>query len=349
MIDNAFVRAHVSEFEDFWNRRLGDSFFEIRYPAYGYEIHLQSNDECLRDAAMLSAARYSVAKPLANTPPIEFVALVSPSSPDTPVPADLSTQLQTVGARDFIFQAATPWVQWFVDLGARRAIMSLSLALAGDAAQVSRNLLDRAMLNLLVREGVGQLHATTLVRDDCALVLVAPHGTGKSTTAFLLLNKGFQLMGDGLLFAREHPPGNAAEFELMGYPVGEVKLTDDAKTLFPQWDGQGAEVTTHGVVKHVVNLQQLAPNKVTTHSFTPKRIVLCLLERNGTQQTGAERLKPGDAMTQILPNTIFWDDAEAMTASLGVVDRLLAKAECYSLALGRDQKQLVEFVESLAK
>ena len=31
-----------------------------------------------------------------------------------PVPTDLPARIQTIGADDYLFQAATPWVQWFI-------------------------------------------------------------------------------------------------------------------------------------------------------------------------------------------------------------------------------------------
>lgn len=345
MLDETFLDANASAFEDFWNRRVGDSFFELRYPGYGYAIHFQTNHRAVLDAAHISAARYCHAKPLDGNPVIEFRVLVVPTLPATPMPENLPALLQTVGVGDYLFQAATPWIQWFTDTNARTCTMMISPALAFEPWQLSRSILDRATLNILLREGVGQLHATTLARDDCALLFIAPHGTGKSTTAFHLLNAGFRLMGDGLSFVRET---HAGQFELMGYPVGEAKLTDAAKPLFPEWHGEGIEVTAHNVVKHVVNLRKLAPNKMIEDSVIPKRIILCLAERNGQPRTSAERLDADTAFARLLPDTIFWDEPAAMMRSLHVIKRLIQHSSCYRLTLGADREQLVETIVDLA-
>jgi hypothetical protein len=263
---------------------------------------------------------------------------------------DLPSRLQTVGVGDYMFQAATPWVQWFTDLKERKTYAVVSHALAAHRWELSRNMLDRAVNNILLREGVGQLHATSLVRDDCVVLFVAPHGTGKSTTAFHLLNSGFRLMGDGLLFAREREGSErtgAEKFELMGYPVGEAKLTAEAQPMFPEWKGEGEEFTLHRVHKRIVNLRKLAPNRMIEESVTPKRVILCLAERNGQPLTTADRLDPARTLERLLPDTIFWDEPGPMTASLKVLKRLIEESSCYRLTLGADRQQLVETIMRL--
>jgi hypothetical protein len=350
-MDETFLGAHASDFENFWNRQPDDSVHELRYPGYGYEIHLETNSRAVVDAAHLAAGRYCRSNGLDDRPGIELQVMIVPSLPDTPVPADLPAILQTIGVGDTMFQAATPWVQWVTDLNARRSYAVISPALAAQPRLVSRYLLDRAVNNILLREGVGQLHSTTLVRDDCALLFIAPHGTGKSTTAFHLLNAGYRLMGDGLLFVREprsHAGTSAGEFELMGYPVGEAKLTTAAQPLFPEWRGEGDEVSVHKVVKHIVNLRTLAPHKMIENAVFPKRVILCLAERNGQPLTLAERLDPKTALARVLPDTIQLDQPEAMLRSLNVLRRLIEYASCYRLTLGADRDQLVETIGSLA-
>lgn len=345
MIDKAFLQAHQDAFPDFWNRRTADSFFELRFPGYGYDIHFQTNHRAVLDAANLSAGRYSHAKPLDGAPVIEIRVVVVDTLPDTPLPENLPEMLQTVAVGDVLFQAATPWIQWVTDVKARTCTMLITRALANEPWQLSRSIIDRATLNILVREAVGQLHATTLVRDDCALLFIAPHGTGKSTTAFHLLDAGFRLVGDGLAFVRA---AGSDQFELMGYPAGEAKLTNEAKPLFPEWHGDGVEVTAHNVLKHVVNLRKLAPDKMTEDSVIPKRILLCLAERNGKPFTTAEPLDAETALVRLLPDTIFWDETVPMADSLNLVKRLIEHSACYRLTLGADRQQLVETVVNLA-
>lgn len=344
-IDSEFVRAHAAAFEDFWNRQLGDSYFDLRYPAYGYEVKLTTNAREVLDAARLAAGRYPRARVLDGNPAIGLNVFVVPTWDAPPVPRDLPATLQTIAAGDFMFQAATPWLQWFTDLRARRTYAFIARALAAEPRVLSRYLLDRAVNNILFREGVGQLHATSLMGDDHAVIFIAPHGTGKSTTAFHLLNAGYRLMGDGILFIRERD----GQFELMGYPIGEAKLTAEMQPLFPEWSGAGAEVTVHNVHKSIVNLRELAPHKIIEDAVYPGHIILCLAERNGVTTTHAERLTSAEALERILPDTIHWDNANAMVGSLEVVRRVIERADCYRLTLGTDREELVETVVGLAK
>jgi len=344
IVDRSFVQAHAAVFEDFWNRQVGDSFFALDYPAYGYQVHLTTNAREVLDAAQLSAARYARSDALEGNPVIELKVLVVSAWEAKPVPADLPARLQTFGTENYLFQAATPWLQWFTALDTRFAYGLISRSLAAEPRILSRYLLDRATLNILLREGVGQLHATSLMRDDHAIIFIAPHGTGKSTTAFHLLNAGYRLMGDGILFLRERN----GQVELMGYPVGEAKLTPEMQPLFPEWRGLGDEVTVHSVVKSIVNLRELAPSKIVEDSVFPKRLVLCLAERNGGK-TQVERLSPEAALERVLPDTLHWDDVGAMVRSLEVVQRVIARAACYRLALGTDREELVNTIVRLAQ
>lgn len=342
MFDEKFLGAHASAFENFWNRPYDDSFFEFEADGFGYTIHFRTNEALILDAVRMSAARYCRAEPFGDKR-IELEVSVAPSLADAPVPDELPAALQTIGVGDYLFQAATPWLQWFTDLKARRSVAVVSRALAAQPRVPSRYLLDRAVTNILVREGVGQIHATTLAREKDVLLFIAPHGTGKSTTAFHLLNAGYRLMGDGLLFIRARDEN----FELMGYPVGEAKLTREAQPLFPEWRGEGDEVSVHNVVKHIVNLRALAPHKMIDHSIFPKRIVLCLAERNGQAQTTAELLDAETAFASVLPDSIHWDKSDAMQRSLNVLRRLIGRASCYRLALGTDREQLIETILAL--
>ena len=104
--------------------------------------------------------------------------------------------------------------------------------------------------------------------------------------------------------------------ELMGYPVGEAKLTPEMQSLFPEWRGEGDEVTVHNVLKHIVNLRALAPDKLIERAVFPERIVICLAERNGGTHTAPGRLSAEAAMERMLPDTIFRDEVPAMARSL---------------------------------
>lgn len=344
-VDERFVTTQAAAFEDFWNRRSDAPHLTSTYPAYGYQVRLETNDSQVLEAARLSAPRYCLTAALDASPQIRLKIYVVPSWEAVPVPPDLPASIQTFGAGDHLFQAATPWLQWTTDLVTRTSYGLISRSLAAEPRLVSRFLLDRATLNVLLNEGVGQLHATSLVHDEQVLLFIAAHGTGKSTTAFHLLNVGYKLMGDSLLFVRAHPD----RFELMGYPAGEGKLTPEMHSVFPEWSGGGDEVTVHNVHKTIVDLKALAPNKIVDHSIFPNRILVCLAKRSGDAVTRAIPLDPEAALKELLPDTVYWDAPVNMARSLDVIRRLVERADCFQLTLGKDPKELVNIIVNLTR
>lgn len=343
-VDEEFVRAHAAAFEDFWNRRIDSSLFELSYPAYGYRVRLETNAPQVLAAARLSAPRYCRAAAPDGNPEIHLKIFEVPAWQAAPVPADLPASILTFGTGDYLFQAATPWLQWSTDLGTRTSYGLISSSLAAEPRLVSRYILDRATLNILLREGIGQLHATSLACDDRVLLFIAPHGAGKSTTAFHLLNAGYKLMGDSLLFIRPHEDG----FELMGYPAGEGKLTPEMRIVFPEWGDGGDEVTVHNVRKTIVDLRGLAPHKIVEQSVFPRRVLMYLVGRNGDAATRAVPISPEATLLELLPDTIYRDAPPDMTRSLDVVRRLVEHAKCFQLSLGTNSQDLVSVILDLA-
>ncbi|MBI3764563.1 MAG: hypothetical protein HY260_22210 [Chloroflexi bacterium] len=316
---------------------------DFAYTAFGYAVRLTANDRRVLDAGRLSAPRFGATQPLPDNLAIELTLIVVPTLPDAPVPSDLASGIQTFGVGDVLWQAAPPWLHAMANIRERRACAALSPALAAEPRLVSRYILDRFVNNMALREGLGQLHATCVVKGDCALLLIAPHGTGKSTTAFHLLNTGYQLMADSLVYVRRR--GDV--LELMGYPTGEGRLTAEMEARFPHLRGQAAEITVHGVRKNVVDLREVVPDKITESSLRPGRVVLCLVERDGAGQTRAERLSADDTLRRLLPDTLYLDDLTAMAASLECVRRLVERAQCWRLTLGADPVELVRAIEGL--
>lgn len=350
-LDSTFLHAHKNAFEDFWNWQLTNSIpLEYEFDAFGFPVQVQTNDTRVLDAARLSAARYAKCIPVPDAPPVRARIIMAPHSDAAPpLPSDFASQLRTFAVGDYLFQALTPWVQWFTDLDRRAMFAFIDNTLAESPRLVSRYLLDRAFNNIALRSGLGQLHATSLLRGKRAFVLIAPHGTGKSTTAFHLLNAGYKLMGDGILFIRPRSDRELEyrDLELIAYPVGEAKLTREMQAIFPQWRGEGEEVTVHKVNKHIVNLRTLAPDYMVESSVFPREIVVCLTVRDGNGSTRFEPLEAATTLELVLPDSVYVDQPESMLASLESVRRLLERAKCYRLTLGSDPAEIVRVIENL--
>lgn len=79
------------------------------------------------------------------------------------------------------------------------------------------------------------LHATTVTRDGCAVILAGRSGSGKSDLALRLLDRGFVLVSDDQTMIRKSgdwlfasaPPTIRGKLEVRGIGIVEVESVDD--------------------------------------------------------------------------------------------------------------------------
>jgi hypothetical protein len=291
-----------------------------------------------------------------------------------PVTPDWPQRLRYQAIGDWMMIDGTPWVTAVVDVEAKQGAAWIAPALATAPTYLSRYVLDTMTLNTLIHTGVGQLHASALYRDGRAVLLSAPHNTGKSTTAFRLVRYGYRLLADGMTYIRVIPPGAAAKspskgrdrperieaslccgryptappaVELLGYPVGEVKLRMDVLDAFPELRGAGRAVLVREDAKMIFNLREAMPDRVLESSVMPKAIVLCLLARHDAARTEVEPISAEIALTGLWPDAAHYDDRQVLAGNLASLRTLLAHARCYRLTIGRDPGQIIQTIEQL--
>jgi hypothetical protein len=170
------------------------------------------------------------------------------------------------------------------------------------------------------------LHASCLLWENRALLLMAPHNTGKSTTALCLLQKGCRLLTDSMVFvsAREGIP------LLMGFPVGRIKLRADMMAEFESLLECAAEEQVRDEVKYALDLSQVDEGLVERKAIRPDRIDLCVMERSGTL---GEALSPLGAR-QVQANSLFYDSERVWQRNLAQLGPVLASARCHRLSIG---------------
>ena len=123
------------------------------------------------------------------------------------------------------------WGNCFADMKRFEAHTVLASSLAEDPEQVCQVFVNTILNNFLTRRGYSMLHASALVKDGHILVLQAPHGTGKSTTALRLLLNGYQLLSDSQIYLAERE----GALWMGGFPVGRTKLRADMLPLSRRW------------------------------------------------------------------------------------------------------------------
>jgi hypothetical protein len=263
-------------------------------------------------------------------------------SDSLPLLADLPEQLSYNWVGDWISLSAGQWGHAFAHLSTRTAVAFLTPALAAETRLVSRYIIDHYLLNFILTEWA-MLHASCVLDPTGRrlILMVAPHNTGKSTTALHLLRAGYFFLADGMALLRREGSG----FIVGGYPIGEVKLRDDVLALFPDYAGEAIKVREQH--KTVVNLQAVHPDRLAKTLFSPPAVQLCLVERSGTHQTEVMPLSPAEAWPALAANSVYWDEPARLEHNMDTLQALLQNANLYCLKIGSDAEGIVSTFNGL--
>lgn len=327
-------KLNTENFPDFWDRRANAQTERFDFAPLGIPATITANQPQVLAAARLSARRFTPS-PVQPAPPIELKIVVG-REPAGPLPPNLPARLKYTGVGDWITVSAGAWGHGFASLSRREAVIILSPELAADTRLVSRYFIDHYLLNFILMDWA-MLHASAVLSADGRrlVLLVAPHNSGKSTTALHLLRAGFNFLADGMALFRPQ----AAGFEVGGYPIGEVKLRDDVLARFPDYAGQPVLVREQR--KTVVNLRQLHPKQVLTTTFVPEHISLCFVERRESAATEVEPLAAADLPPLLAGNSVFWDEPARLQHHNAALEQLVRVASLYRLRLGTDVTGIV--------
>lgn len=327
--------------EDFWRRQASAAAALFEFTPLDISAAILANRPELMAAARMSAGRFS----RGNAAPEQAVRirLVVNRAAVPPLPPDLPERLVYTGVEDWITVSAGEWGHGFAGLLQQEAVVVLSSALAADTRLVSRYFIDHYLLNFILNRWA-MLHASCVLNPaGHLLVMVAPHNTGKSTTALHLLRAGYRFLADGMALLK--PLGRG--FLVGGYPIGEVKLRDDVLSLFPEYRGQA--VTVREQRKTVVNLRAAHPRGIVDTPVQPAAIHLCAVERRGASQTRLSPLLPDKARLLLQANSMYWNKPDKLAHNQAALDMLLQTAGLYRLEIGTDVAGLVHTLEELAR
>src|SRR5690349_18832016 len=244
-------RQHEHRMEDFWSRRAHAPRYQKRIHVFGQPVLFESNHGTVLEAASLAEQMYSAFEPQ-NAEPWRIQLTVHEANP-LPAPERLIDLIHYTGAGDWLSIDLREWGHCFVDMKRAEAHAVLSSTLAENPQQVCLVLLNTILNNFATRHGYSMLHASALIRDEQILILQAPHGTGKSTTALRLLLNGYQLLSDSQLYLTER--GN--ELWMGGFPIGRIRLRTDMLPLFSGLAAQTQAEAVRNETKHRVDLTQV--------------------------------------------------------------------------------------------
>jgi hypothetical protein len=334
---------HAAGLEDFWGRRDNQLSCTRDFQVFGHAVRLAANHPVVLAAADFSAPLYSKAPPV-DAPPLLISLVVRPApSPLDPVPENLFNHIQYTGGDGWLAIQLGAWGHCQVDLPAGHALAVLSPELAAQPELVSRCLLNTLLNNLLTARGLSMLHATSLVQQSRVLLLIAPHGTGKSTTALRLALAGYPLMSDSQVYLSAQPGG----LLLTGFPVGRVKLRRDMLPDFPSLYALLAPEEVRGETKFTLDLRRLDPALVCDTAVQPDRVELCLLTRHSGATTTLRPAARAEVLDVAMLNSLHYDRAEAWRPNVAGIERLVDMARSHHLAVGTDPQSLLDVVNGI--
>jgi hypothetical protein len=340
----ALFAANEPALVDFWGRQEHGPHFERTFHLFGWPVHLTANEPALLEAAASVQPLYSRVAPLAAPPlGIHLVARRGATGAPAP-PADLFDHIHYSGHGAWIALHLGPWGMAWAELASGQAHAVLAPSLAARPEAVGRFVLNTLFLNLLDGRGYSMIHATSLVRAGRLLLLIAPHNSGKSTTALRLALAGYRFIADSQIYVA--PRDDA--LELVGFPVGETKLRPDMVAAFPYLRPFARPENVRHEEKYRLDLRQVETISVCEEALIdPPAIHLCLIQRHDRAETAIRPATRDEMRVAVIRNGAFWNEPAVWRSHLRRLDRLVERAHCYHLAVGDDPDGVVAALEPL--
>ena len=334
---------HEHRMEDFWSRRANAPRYERLIHVFGQPVIFNSNREGVLEAASLAEQMYSTFAPQDKSAWHVHLTVHDANSKPAPPPERLIDLLHYAGAQDWLSIDLHEWGHCFVDMKRAEAHAILASTLAENPQQVCQVLLNTILNNFATRHGYSMLHASALVKDGQILVLQAPHGTGKSTTALRLLLNGYQLLSDSQIYLVER--GNT--LWMGGFPIGRIRLRADMLPLFSELATQAQTEAVRNETKHRVDLTRVDPSMARQEMIQVERVEFCLLERWDRSESRIEPLSEDQLWDEIMVNSLHYDTPELWNENLRRVHRLLERSTLHRLQIGTSETGILNAVNQL--
>lgn len=193
---------------------------------------------------------------------------------------------------------------------------------------------------LLASRGLYMIHAAALERRGRGVLIPGVRGVGKSTSSVALLRAGYRCLSDDKPFLRANGNG----ISLLAFPE-KIDITDQTVSFFPELSAAPSALTT-GYRKKQFRPEAIYPGS-TTQAVRPDLILFPEISRESTSR--AEKLSKSKALEAILPHSLLVFDRTISADHFQLLAGLVAGADCYRLAFGRDILNLPALVDSLLR
>ena len=332
---------YQDQLEDFWERRGAKSRFERVEVVFGRRVRFVSNEAAALTAVDHILSLYSQL-PVSQHPPFVVQLVVQPARmPPGAAPDDLLQRVTYTGDEAWLMWHLAQWGQVHVDLAAGRATAVLTPELAQRPDLVAQCLLNTILLNFCIANGFAMLHASCLVRDGQTLLLMAPHNTGKSTTALRLLLAGYQLLSDSMVFVVPN------DGRLVGFPIGKIKLRADMVPHFPQLHALLETEAVRDETKYALDLRRYDEGLVRATAVDSQNVTLCLLTRHDAPETLVTAVSPEQLEEAVMLNSLFYDTPEIWQGNLTQLEGVVGKTALFQLTIGTNPIEIIKTVNGL--
>lgn len=340
------IETNSAQSEDAWHRRETLIQHQTDLNIFGYPFVVRSNSNVVMELAQISARRFSQCPPLPDAPIAQLDLFAIGQADYESLSAEaLENQFQTVAADGRGLIQLGRWGSIYADWRAQSAFGFITPALLQHPTIASRHAIDTFVLVALLRRPLGMLHASGLVKEERAIVLIGPHGVGKSTTALHLIRAGYRLISDTLIFTRQVDK----HMQILGYAVGELKLTPEGRALFPELPQDSPDLSIDGRRKPIFNLRELMPERVETQAVTPQSVALCLVRRSADEHTRLLPLDEDIMLYQVSGDTSYLDETDVMAQNLAVIDQLIKQSDNFILELGQEPDEIVATLNTITE
>ncbi|MCE9541843.1 hypothetical protein K8R03_04805 [Candidatus Kaiserbacteria bacterium] len=181
------------------------------------------------------------------------------------------------------------------------------------------------------------MHGAVVGHAGRGVLLTAPGGSGKSTTAFNCLRQGMEYLGDDYVAITEKVPITAHGL------YASAKLTQDAMSHLPVLEHYA--VVEAGVEKAVIHV----PDVLLGHLVREAQLLAIFVPKiHSGETTYLIPAGKSDVLRAIVPTTLF-QLPFARKEILSVMRTLVEELPCYFLMLGKNRDEAPETIMSFIK
>ncbi|HSL03630.1 MAG TPA: hypothetical protein VK901_08845 [Nitrospiraceae bacterium] len=196
-----------------------------------------------------------------------------------------------------------------------------------------------ALAELLKRNGLYTVHATSLEYQGRGVLIPGYSGQGKTTSFLSLLRAGFRYLSDDYPLLRDR----GTHMELLAFPM-KIDVTDRTIELFPELRNSAPGILQQGIYKKNFQAEDFYADSIGS-SCRPAMVLFPYVV--DMPRSCLEPLPKSRALEAIMPQGLLVYDQEVARREFQTLSRLVQQADCYRLHFGLDVLDLPKLITPL--